>query len=68
MMFEKDMRYLLLPPSPILEGLGGEAWLVNRKPTFKADGRLSKICRTCTKREPLVTLMRCNNCKYIYYW
>jgi hypothetical protein len=58
----------LLPPGPILEGLGGETWLENRKQTFKADQRLAKACRTCGAREPLVTLFRCNNCKYIYYW
>ncbi|KAJ7922231.1 hypothetical protein B0H13DRAFT_1983716 [Mycena leptocephala] len=57
----------LLPPGPILEGLGGETWLENRKQTFKADQRLAKACRTCGAREPLVTLFRCNNCKYIYY-
>jgi hypothetical protein len=68
MMPDKEMRHLLLPPGPILEGLGGQPWLENRKQTAKADQRLAKACRTCGGREPLVTLMRCNNCKYIYYW
>ncbi|KAJ7150914.1 hypothetical protein C8R43DRAFT_1005604 [Mycena crocata] len=66
-MNEKDLKYLLLPPGPILDGLGGESWLENRKQTTKADQRLAKVCRTCGAREPLVTLSRCNNCKYIYY-
>ncbi|KAJ7931303.1 hypothetical protein B0H13DRAFT_1959813 [Mycena leptocephala] len=67
MMPDKEIRHLLLPPGPILEGLGGQPWLENRKQTAKADQRLAKACRTCGGREPLVTLMRCNNCKYIYY-
>ncbi|KAJ6470287.1 hypothetical protein C8R47DRAFT_1149259 [Mycena vitilis] len=66
-MVDTELRYLLLPPGPILEGLGGETWLENRKQSSKAEQRLSKSCRTCGAREPLVTLMRCNNCKYIYY-
>ncbi|KAJ7669378.1 hypothetical protein DFH06DRAFT_182474 [Mycena polygramma] len=67
MLHDGDLRFLLLPPGPILQGLGGEAWLENRKSTSKADRRLTKACRTCGAREPLVTLQRCNNCKYIYY-
>ncbi|KAJ7512401.1 hypothetical protein B0H11DRAFT_2182743 [Mycena galericulata] len=64
---DKELKYLLLPVGPILKGLGGESWLENRKQTSKAEQRLSKACRTCGAREPLITLSRCNNCKYIYY-
>ncbi|KAF8217692.1 hypothetical protein K438DRAFT_2006743 [Mycena galopus ATCC 62051] len=64
---DKELRRILLPGGPILEGLGGEKWLENRKESSKTDERRSKACRTCGAREPLVTLMRCNNCKYIYY-
>ncbi|KAJ6600034.1 hypothetical protein DFH09DRAFT_1129272 [Mycena vulgaris] len=67
LMRDNDLKYLLLPAGPILIGLGGEAWLASRKQTTKADQRLAKACRTCGAREPLVTLLRCNNCKYIYY-
>ncbi|KAJ6572130.1 hypothetical protein B0H19DRAFT_1256040 [Mycena capillaripes] len=66
-MVDKEVRHFLLPPGPILEGLGGKIWLENRKQTSKADQRLAKACRTCGAREPLVTLLKCNNCKYIYY-
>ncbi|KAJ6469418.1 hypothetical protein C8R45DRAFT_1016962 [Mycena sanguinolenta] len=65
---DKDLQHLLLPAGPILEGLGGETWLENRKIiTTKTAERSAKACRTCRAREPLVTLSRCNNCKYIYY-
>ncbi|KAF7348597.1 MYND-type domain-containing protein [Mycena venus] len=64
----KEMKHILLPAGPILEELGGESWLENRKQTFKSEQRLAKACRTCGAREPLATLLRCNNCKYIYYW
>ncbi|KAJ6469399.1 hypothetical protein C8R45DRAFT_1016921 [Mycena sanguinolenta] len=67
LMMEKDLRRLLLPAGPILEGLGGEKWLDNRKQTPKTVERHSKACRICGAREPLVTLLRCNNCKYIFY-
>ncbi|KAJ7770689.1 hypothetical protein B0H16DRAFT_1685922 [Mycena metata] len=67
LMAEREMKYLLLPAGPILDLLGGEKWLETRKQTTKADQRIAKACRTCGAREPLVTLLRCNNCKYIYY-
>ncbi|KAJ6608249.1 hypothetical protein B0H10DRAFT_2068783 [Mycena sp. CBHHK59/15] len=69
LMHDSELRYLLLPVGPILDGLGGESWLEsdNRKETTKTDQRLVKACRTCRAREPLATLSRCNNCKYIYY-
>ncbi|KAK7059745.1 MYND-type domain-containing protein [Favolaschia claudopus] len=66
-MDETSMRRLLLPEGPVLRELGGETWLDNRKQTSKTEQRLTKLCRTCGAREPLVTLMRCNNCKYTYY-
>ncbi|KAJ7064718.1 hypothetical protein C8F01DRAFT_1127849 [Mycena amicta] len=67
LMGEELLRHMLLPAGPVLEALGGETWLDNRKMNFKAQQRVAKGCRTCGAREPLVTLMRCNNCKYIYY-
>ncbi|KAJ7154619.1 hypothetical protein C8R46DRAFT_1117914 [Mycena filopes] len=67
LMPEKELFHILLPAGPILDALGGEKWLKTRKQTMKADQRLVKECRTCRAREPLVTLMRCNNCKHIYY-
>ncbi|KAJ7466957.1 hypothetical protein FB451DRAFT_1560911 [Mycena latifolia] len=67
LIFEAQLKSLLLPPGPILDGLGGEAWLENRKASTRSDERRTKACRTCGAREPLVTLSRCNNCKYIYY-
>ncbi|KAJ7249479.1 hypothetical protein C8J57DRAFT_1357132 [Mycena rebaudengoi] len=67
LMVDAKLNRLLLPPGPILNGLGGEAWLINRKSTTKTDQRLVKKCRTCQAREPLVTLSKCNNCKHIYY-
>ncbi|KAJ7604675.1 hypothetical protein DFH06DRAFT_1020672, partial [Mycena polygramma] len=63
----KNLEYFLLPPGPILEGLGGEAWLETRTRTFKSDQRHLKACRGCGAREPVIKLMQCNNCKYIYY-
>ncbi|KAJ7034521.1 hypothetical protein C8F04DRAFT_1101240 [Mycena alexandri] len=66
-MLEKEMKYILLPGGPILDTLGGEKWLETRKQTTKADQRITKGCRTCGAREPFVMLLRCNNCKYIYY-
>ncbi|KAJ7746466.1 hypothetical protein DFH07DRAFT_962942 [Mycena maculata] len=51
---DKELKYLLLPPGPILDELGGESWLENRKQTAKADQRLTKACKTCSAREPLV--------------
>ncbi|KAJ7681136.1 hypothetical protein B0H17DRAFT_1206074 [Mycena rosella] len=67
LMSDDDLKYLLLPAGPILNGLGGESWLENRKQTAKTDERATKACRTCSAREPLVTLLQCNNCKHIYY-
>ncbi|KAJ7868581.1 hypothetical protein B0H14DRAFT_3132623 [Mycena olivaceomarginata] len=67
LMVERELRRVLLPAGPVLEGLGGESWLENRKASSKAEQRIAKACRTCGAREPLVTLLRCNNCKYIYY-
>ncbi|KAF7338742.1 MYND-type domain-containing protein [Mycena sanguinolenta] len=67
LMMDKDLRRLLLPAGPVLEGLGGETWFETRKKTTKTAERSVKACRTCRAREPLVTLSRCNNCKYIYY-
>ncbi|KAF8217661.1 hypothetical protein K438DRAFT_1795406 [Mycena galopus ATCC 62051] len=61
------MRHILLPPGPVLDGLGGEKRLENRKQTSKSEHRLVKGCRTCVAREPLVTLLGCNNSRYIYY-
>ncbi|KAJ7790438.1 hypothetical protein B0H14DRAFT_3501601 [Mycena olivaceomarginata] len=33
LMVERKLRHLLLPAGPVLEGLGGESWLKNRKGT-----------------------------------
>ncbi|KAJ7604686.1 hypothetical protein DFH06DRAFT_1113421 [Mycena polygramma] len=63
----KNLEYFLLPPGPILDGLGGEAWLENRPQTFKSAQRQVKACKTCGAREPVIKLMQCNNCKYIFY-
>ncbi|KAJ7753792.1 hypothetical protein B0H16DRAFT_1459265 [Mycena metata] len=67
-MTENEMKYLLLPAGPILDILGGEKWLETRKQTTKAEERIFKKCQTCGAREPLVTLLKCNSCKYTYYW
>ncbi|KAJ6491249.1 hypothetical protein C8R47DRAFT_444050 [Mycena vitilis] len=61
MMVDTELGYLLLPPGPILVGKP------HAELQLKAEQRLTKACRTCRARGPLVTLMRCNNCKYIYY-
>ncbi|KAJ7868632.1 hypothetical protein B0H14DRAFT_2729835 [Mycena olivaceomarginata] len=62
-----QMKQLLIPGGPVLEGLGGEAWLQNRKLSSRDEQRTFKACATCRAREPLVILSRCNNCKYTYY-
>ncbi|KAF7338739.1 MYND-type domain-containing protein [Mycena sanguinolenta] len=67
LMPDKESRRLLLPASSILQALGGEKWFENRKNTTKTAERSVKACRTCDAREPLVTLLRCNNCKHVYY-
>ncbi|KAJ6469407.1 hypothetical protein C8R45DRAFT_1078727 [Mycena sanguinolenta] len=64
---ESELRRILLPTGPVLEALGGEKWLDNRKHTSKTEQRIAKACRTCRAREPLITLSRCNNCKFVYY-
>ncbi|KAJ7753791.1 hypothetical protein B0H16DRAFT_1690696 [Mycena metata] len=67
LMLENEIKYLLLPAGPILGILGGEEWLETRKQTTKAAERIVKACRTCSAREPLATLSRCNDCKHTYY-
>ncbi|KAJ6469410.1 hypothetical protein C8R45DRAFT_908821 [Mycena sanguinolenta] len=67
LMIDRKLRRLLLPAGAILTALGGEKWLENRKQTSKTAERSTKACRTCGAREPFVTLLRCNNCKYIFY-
>ncbi|KAJ7790443.1 hypothetical protein B0H14DRAFT_2254642, partial [Mycena olivaceomarginata] len=52
LMVERELRRLL-PAGPVLEGLGRESWLKNRKASSKAEQRITKACRTCGAREPL---------------
>ncbi|KAL6306515.1 hypothetical protein BKA93DRAFT_729329 [Sparassis latifolia] len=54
-------------PSTVLEALGGPEWLGNRQHTDKTVHRLSKQCRQCGAREPIVKLSLCSGCKTIYY-
>ncbi|KAF7338746.1 hypothetical protein MSAN_02197000 [Mycena sanguinolenta] len=67
LIMDRDLRRLLFLAGPVLEGLGGETWFETRKKTTKTAERSVKACRTCRAREPLVTLLRCTKCKYIYY-
>ncbi|KZT66486.1 hypothetical protein DAEQUDRAFT_758711 [Daedalea quercina L-15889] len=55
------------PTSPVLEALGGSAWLEGREHTDKTDHRLVMQCRQCMAREPMVKLFVCSKCKKIYY-
>ncbi|GBE86067.1 hypothetical protein SCP_0805910 [Sparassis crispa] len=67
---ENLMQELLMPagePSTVLEALGGPEWLDNRQHTDKTVHRLSKQCRQCGAREPIVKLSLCSGCKTIYY-
>ncbi|KAJ6572124.1 hypothetical protein B0H19DRAFT_1256032 [Mycena capillaripes] len=67
LMLDKGARYLLLPPGPILEALGGEKWLETRENTSKTAKRLTKACRACKARGPLVKLSLCSSCLNIFY-
>ncbi|KZT66488.1 hypothetical protein DAEQUDRAFT_651863, partial [Daedalea quercina L-15889] len=54
------LRHILIPggetTSPILEALGGAAWLDDREQTQKTAHRLIKMCTLCQSREPMVKL------------
>ncbi|KAE9401371.1 hypothetical protein BT96DRAFT_937926 [Gymnopus androsaceus JB14] len=52
---------------PILTGLGGEKWLVNRRQSIKTVLRGTRTCRNCQAREPLIKLFQCSRCKYTLY-
>ncbi|KAJ7348043.1 hypothetical protein DFH08DRAFT_867246 [Mycena albidolilacea] len=67
LMLDRELRHILLPAGPVLEGLGGDSWLENRTQTSQAEQPLAKSCRTCGAAEPLVTLLSCNNCKAVQY-
>jgi len=68
---ERVLRKLLIPggetSSPVLEALGGVAWLSHRKHTDKTDLQRVKCCRQCEAREPLVKLSLCGRCKRLYF-
>jgi hypothetical protein len=44
---------------PVLQALGGEKWLNDRRHTQKSDHRISQMCRVCSKRAPEVKLFQC---------
>ncbi|KAF8659834.1 hypothetical protein AX16_001719 [Volvariella volvacea WC 439] len=68
---EDELQFILIKPRfkahPILMKLGGEKWFKKWKNTISTDARLSKLCRTCERREPDVKLSRCSGCKYMWY-
>lgn len=52
---------------PVLQGLGGQKWLENRRRTFKTDMRMERGCRRCRKTEPQVQVKQCARCKHTFY-
>ena len=57
---------------PVLERLGGVAWLdklaQTPRPSAREEARNSKRCRNCNASEVQKKLFKCSKCKKIFYW